>query len=69
MITNLKINNSLRYYSKSLEIKRKIFGTDEHSSIAKTLSNIAHVYSNLVRHNEALNNYSKSLYVEKLQLS
>ena len=27
---------ALENYSKSLNIKRKIFGTDEHSSIAKT---------------------------------
>jgi tetratricopeptide (TPR) repeat protein len=38
-----KHEDALDSYSKSLEIQRKIFGTDEHSSIADTLNNIGSV--------------------------
>ena len=44
-----------------MEIKRKIFGTDEHTSIAGTLSNIGLVYDKL----EALVNFEKSLTIDK----
>jgi len=41
---NLNLNNSQKYFDKSLAIYRRIFGTDEHESIATTLNKFTQVY-------------------------
>jgi tetratricopeptide (TPR) repeat protein len=63
--TNLALYNSIRYYKKSMEFNQELFRTDEHSSIANNLNNIALVYSNLGNHKESLENYSKSLEIDR----
>ena len=63
--TNLKIENSLIYFSKSIEIERNIFEIDEHPSIVFTLNNIGLVYDKLGRNEEALKNYFKSLELNR----
>ena len=63
--TNLRIENSLVYFSKSIEIERNIFGTDKHPLIVFTLNNIGLVYDKLGRYEEALKNYSKSLELNR----
>ncbi len=45
--TNLGIKNSLIYYSKSLEINRKIFGTDDNLLSSENFNNIGEVYEKL----------------------
>ena len=46
-----------------MEINQNVFGTDEHLSIANTLKNIADVYQDMGRHEDALSNYKKSLKI------
>jgi tetratricopeptide (TPR) repeat protein len=38
-----KYEEALEHFKKSLEIKRKVYGTDEHANIATTLQNFASV--------------------------
>jgi len=61
--TNLNFENSLVYYSKSIEINRKIFGTDDHSDIANSFNNIGSVYYSQGRHEKSLENTKKSLEI------
>jgi tetratricopeptide (TPR) repeat protein len=42
-----------------------VFGTDEHATIATTLSNIGSVLSNQGKYEEALNHYNKSLEINR----
>ena len=48
-----------------MELNRKIFGTDENSSVADTLNNIAIAYGKLCKYEEALKNYSLSLEINR----
>jgi tetratricopeptide (TPR) repeat protein len=49
-----------------LRIKRLIFGSEEHSSIADTLYNIGNVYDVLGQCDLSLNNYNESLRIKRL---
>ena len=62
---NLRIENSLIYFSKAIEIGRNIFGTDEHPLIVFTLNSIGLVYNKLGRNDEALNKFSESLELNR----
>ena len=58
-----KHKEALEKYAKSLEIKRKIFGTDEDLSIADTLIQIARINECQGRYEEALENSTNSLEI------
>jgi tetratricopeptide (TPR) repeat protein len=59
-------NEALNNYNESLRIKRLIFGSDEHSSIADTLNNIGMIYETLGQYDLALSNYNESLRINRL---
>jgi tetratricopeptide (TPR) repeat protein len=60
-----KNDEALVYFNKSLDIYRKVFGTEEHSSIATTLNNIGSVLENQGKNDEALVYYNKSLDINR----
>ncbi len=55
-----KYEEALEHYNKSLEIDRKVFGTDKHATIATSLSNIGLVLDDQGKYEEALEHYNKS---------
>ena len=65
IINNLfeKYNLALEKYTESLRIKRAIYGSDEHSSIATTLGCIGSVYDSQAQYNLALEKYTESLRI------
>ena len=60
-----KYEEALEHYNKSLEIDPKVFGTDEHATIATTLQNIGSVLNEQGKYNEALEHYNKSLEIDR----
>ena len=52
-------------YEKLLEIKRKLFGSNEHSSIALTLIEFANVNKKLERYKEAYIHFESALSICK----
>lgn len=71
-------DKALRNYEESLDIYKNLFKTSEHLSIADTfnnndqhtniadiLNNIANVLGNSNKHEDALNNYKKSLEIKQ----
>ena len=48
-------------YTKSLDIKTRIYGGDNHLDVAASYNNIGTVYESLGKYEEALEMYTKSL--------
>ena len=60
-----RYDEAIGNYEKSLEIKRNIFNTDDHPSIAVIFSNIASTCIRLERNEEALIYFEKSLKIKR----
>ncbi|CAF4623936.1 unnamed protein product, partial [Rotaria socialis] len=58
---------TVTFYEKSLEIKRKTLPED-HASLAPTYSNIGGVYKNMGEYSKALEYYEKDLEITKKAL-
>ncbi len=60
-----KYDIALEYFNKSLEIYRKIFGTDVNTEIAALLCNIGSLYSNIDNNDRAIKYMNESLEINK----
>ena len=60
-----KTENALIYCQRSLEIKKKLYGTEEHLKIVDNLFNIALIYKNLKQYNDSLSMFEKSLAITR----
>ena len=58
-----KLNESIEYYQKSLEIRLKTVGED-HPDTADSYNNIGIAYMNQGKFNEAIEYYEKSLEIQ-----
>jgi tetratricopeptide (TPR) repeat protein len=55
---------ALEIYTKSLDIKTRIYGGDNHLDVAASYNNIGTVYESLGKYEEALEMHSKSLDIK-----
>ncbi|CAF2060552.1 unnamed protein product [Rotaria magnacalcarata] len=62
-----KYQEAVKFYEKSLEIKRKTLPEDD-ASLAPTYSNIGEVYRNMGEYSRALEYYEKSLKIIEISL-
>ena len=56
---------ALKQYQKSLEMKKRLFNTDEHNIIAGIYNNIGEAYMRKKDYDSALVNYQESLRILK----